>query len=479
MQSRSRPTLGALLIVVLSLALRAWLLLARPLWFDELFTLWAARQPTHDLVAALRVDSGPPAFYLLEGPFARLADRASAGDAWLRVPSFLAGLALLLAARALPRGAPRALFVVLVSGSTLLNLYAAEARPYALLAALLLALFLLALRGQERVPRLAATAAVAALALYTHYLALFALAALLGLSAAARRWRSFAALLAGAATFLPWAPVLRTQPAAAVAWIREPLARTAAGMLSSFGGVGRIPSPFQPRVPPALFVAGAVVGAVCWIALLLGSRRDRGARDAAAFVLLVLAGVAAAGFVRPIVFAGRTEMAVLPVFLWGLAAAPRSRGLSVAAVAAAALGLAATAATALHAHEEAESSAVAASLARVAREGDVVVASASFYLPARLAFERGRLAAPVRALPEELAAHPGWFVPARPGPAEELRLAAAMADVAPGHRLFLVLPPPYQTEGLARALESAGRVEPLLRTEDAVVLAWTRAESTR
>jgi hypothetical protein len=437
-------------------------LIARPLWFDELFTLWAARQPTRDLVAALRLDSGPPGFYLLERPFARLADRASAADAWIRVPSLLASLALLLAARALSRGASRALFVVLVSGSTLLNLYAAEARPYALLAALLLALFLLALRGEERPSRLVAAAVVAALALYTHYLALFALAALLVLSAAARRWRSFAALLAGAAVFLPWAPVLRAQPAAAVAWIREPLARTAAGMLSSFGGVGRVPSPFQPRVTPALFVAGVLAGAACWVVLLLRSRRDRDARDSAAFVLLVLAGVAAAGFVRPIVFAGRTEMAVLPVFLWGLAAAPGSRGLRAAA--------------ALHAHEESAPSAVAASLARAAREGDVVVASASFYLPARLAFERGRLAAPVRALPEELAAHPGWFVPTLPGPAEEIRLAAAMAEIVPGHRLFLVMPPPYQTDGLARALEGAGRVEPLLRTEDAVVLAWTRAD---
>jgi mannosyltransferase len=451
-------------------------LIARPLWFDELFTLWAARQPTRDLVAALRLDSGPPGFYLLERPFARLADRASAADAWIRVPSLLASLALLLAARALSRGASRALFVVLVSGSTLLNLYAAEARPYALLAALLLALFLLALRGEERPSRLVAAAVVAALALYTHYLALFALAALLVLSAAARRWRSFAALLAGAAVFLPWAPVLRAQPAAAVAWIREPLARTAAGMLSSFGGVGRVPSPFQPRVTPALFVAGVLAGAACWVVLLLRSRRDRDARDSAAFVLLVLAGVAAAGFVRPIVFAGRTEMAVLPVFLWGLAAAPGSRGLRAAAIAGAALGLATTAATALHAHEESAPSAVAASLARAAREGDVVVASASFYLPARLAFERGRLAAPVRALPEELAAHPGWFVPTLPGPAEEIRLAAAMAEIVPGHRLFLVMPPPYQTDGLARALEGAGRVEPLLRTVDAVVLAWTRAD---
>jgi hypothetical protein len=251
-------------------------------------------------------------------------------------------------------------------------------------------------------------------------------------------------------------------------------------MLSSFGGVGRVPSPFQPRVAPALFAAGAVVGAACWGALLLRGRRDRDARDAAAFALLVLAGVAAAGLVRPILFAGRTEMAVLPVFLWGLASASASsrdgRALRAAGLAAAALGLAATAATALHPYGSSAPSAVAASLTGAAQEGDVVVASASFYLPARLASERGRLRASVRALSEDSAAHPGWFVPARPGAGEELRLAAAMADVPPGRRLFVVAPPPYLTEGVARTLATGGRVETLLRTEDAVVLAWTRGE---
>ncbi|HEY4230185.1 MAG TPA: hypothetical protein VGO79_08425, partial [Thermoanaerobaculia bacterium] len=84
-----------ILVALLSLFLRLQILRTRPLWFDELFTFWAARLPLSGLLDALRFDSGPPGFYLLEKPFALLADRATKGDAWLRAPSFLAGLGLL------------------------------------------------------------------------------------------------------------------------------------------------------------------------------------------------------------------------------------------------------------------------------------------------------------------------------------------------------------------------------------------------
>lgn len=476
MQSRSRVTIGLLLLVaLLSAALRFWILLARPLWFDELFTFWAARLPLRDLLAALRLDSGPPGFYLLERPFALLADRLGGTDWLIRAPSFLAGLALLWAARTLPRGVARAFFVLLVSGSTLLNLYSAEARPYAVLALLALVLFRLSLGGDQTARRLAATAGVAALALFTHYLALFVVAALLLLAARARRWRSCAALLAGTATFLPWTPVLRGQPDAAVAWIREPFAASAAGLLSALGGVGRVPGAFGAPPPAALFFAGAAAGAACLLSLLNAARRQRDAAESLAFVLLVLGGVLLAGIRKPILFTGRTEMAVLPVWIWGLAsAAGGGRMLRVSCAAAATLGLLATAEAARQSRMPTTPSVVAESLSRAAAPADVVLASASFYLPARLAFERGLLAAPVRALPAELSTHPGWFVPALPGRADEDLLASTMAGVAPGGRLFLVVPPLYQTEGLTRTLLAAGgEVRPLVRSRDAVVTLWT------
>ncbi|HEY2797931.1 MAG TPA: hypothetical protein VGK26_08595 [Thermoanaerobaculia bacterium] len=482
MQGRSRATIGLLLpllVAIVSELLRLQLLRARPLWFDELFTFWAARLPLQGpsgLLDALRFDSGPPGFYLLEKPFALLADRfaESNGDAWLRTPSFLAGLGLLWGMRTLTSGISRALFVILVSGSTLLNLYAAEARAYAALAALALALFLLALRGAETGRRLAATAVVAALALYTHYLALFVVAALLLLAAQARRWRSCAGLLVGTVVFLPWLPILRAQPAAAVAWIREPAAASSVGVLSALGGVGRVPGAFGTLPWSVLYAGGVAVGAACLVLLLLAARRERDAAQSAAFVLLVLGGVAAAGLFRPILFPGRTELAVLPVWVWGIASASRGgRALRAAGGVAAALGLVATVALARQPHPLSPLSAVTESLARAAEPGDSVLAAGSFYLPARLASERRQLAADVSALPVELAKHPGWFVPALPGRSEEELLASTLAGVPPGSRLFLVLPAPYQTEGMNRVLADAGgQVRPLIRSRDAAVTLW-------
>ncbi|HEY1250881.1 MAG TPA: hypothetical protein VGH97_06800 [Thermoanaerobaculia bacterium] len=480
MQGRSGATLltgFVLLLALLSVLLRFQLLRARPLWFDELFTFWAARLPLRELIDALRRDSGPPGFYLLEKPFALLADRAPNGDAWLRVPSFVAGLGLLWCAPTLASKVARGFFVLLVSGFTLVNLYAAEARAYAPLGLLALVLFVLALRGEESLRRLAATAAVAALALDMHYLGLFVLAALLLLAARARRWRSCGALLLGGAVFLPWIPILRAQPAAAIAWVHESAGASAAGVLSALGGVGRVPAAFGTPPPPALFLAAAAAGIACLTLLLDVARRDRDAAEAAAFVLLVLAGVAASGLVRPVLFPGRTEMAVLPVWIWGLASAIRSsRALRVAGGAAAALGFVATFGLARQARTASPPVyvAVAESVSRAAEPGDAVLAAGSFYLPARLASERGQLVAPVHALPAELSEHPGWFVPALPGRAEEDLLARTLAAVPPGGRLFLVLPAPYQTEGVNRVLNGAGGdARALIRSRDAAVTLWT------
>jgi hypothetical protein len=463
------------LLAAASVAARAALALTRPLWFDETFTVWAARLPLKNLIAVLRLDSGPPGFYVLEKPFALLADRFAEGDRLLRVPSFLAVLLLFAAARTLPRGAARFSFVALLSGSALLNLYAGEARPYALLASLCLALFLFALRGEETGRRLLACTVVAALALYTHYLALFAVAALVTLTLRARRWRSCSALMVGAALFAPWAPVLRGQPAAAVAWMRESAVASVVGFLSAFGGVGRFSSQFGPPAP-LLFFGGAAAGALSLVWLLARARIDRDVRDAAAFVILVLGGALAVGVLKPIVFAGRTELAVLPVWIWGLArSVPESRPLRKASVAITALGFVATLGAELHPHAPPAAETVTESIARVAQPGDSVLAAASFYLPARLASERGRMAAEVEPLPAELAAHPGWFVPALPGADEERRVAEAAAKTPPGRRLFLLLPPAFATPGLAKAIAApSGRARELMRSPDAVVLLWTR-----
>ena len=50
---------------VVALALRTLGAWWRPPWHDEYFTAWVSALPPADLIAALRVDSGPPLPYLL------------------------------------------------------------------------------------------------------------------------------------------------------------------------------------------------------------------------------------------------------------------------------------------------------------------------------------------------------------------------------------------------------------------------------
>ncbi len=421
-----------------------------------------------DLVAALRLDSGPPGFYLLERPF------AAGGDALLRAPSLLAAFLLFAAAATLPHGRARTIYVALASCAALPTLYAAEARPYALLALLGLALFLLAARGEESAGRLASAAALSAAALWTHYLAIFVVAALVLLAAGRRRFRSALALAAGAAAFLPWLPVLRGQPGEAVAWMQESALASLAGFLSALGGVGRIPPPLGGPAPRLLFLGGIAAGALLLAAVAARARRDRDVRAALVFVAVVLGAAMLAGAWRPVAFAGRTEMAVLPVWIWAIAkASGESRAARWGAAAAVLLGAAATAAVALGPSPSTEASDIAAAVSRTARPADAVAAAGGFYLPMRREAGRQPAAVTVHALPVELAAHPGWFVPGLPAEGERQALAVAAGGLAPGGRLYVVLPPAYATPELLSALPG-GAVRELSRSPNALVLLWTR-----
>jgi catechol 2,3-dioxygenase-like lactoylglutathione lyase family enzyme len=106
-------------------------------------------------------------------------------------------------------------------------------------------------------------------------------------------------------------------------------------------------------------------------------------------------------------------------------------------------------------------------------DGDAVIAGPGFYLPARLAADRGDLRAAVSALPAGDADHPGWFVAALPGPDEEREVARTMDALPPGGRLFLLIPPPHQTPGIMRTLFSRGTVREIVRQPDAVLLLWS------
>jgi len=457
---------------VVSTAARLRLLIVRPLWFDEVFTLWAARLPFRQLSDVLRNDSGPPLFYLLEKPFVAIGERLSA-DVFARALPFAATLALLVGAFSLPSRAARIRFVVLASVSPLLLLYSAEARAYALLSLAVFLLFLLAFILPERPRNFAAIALFSAVSLYLHYLALFAVAALAAVAAAEKRRRSALAALGGAALFLFWIPIMRAQPRQAVAWMHEPAAELATGILASLGGAGRIPPPFGPPLPLALVALGGVLGLVLASSLARSWHVDPKLRRASAFLVLFFGSVLFASLAHPIAFAGRTEMAVLPVWLWTVAlAGERSRFLRGATWSAVAIASLSTVLSVAAPRGPSAAAWTLEALERTGRQGDVLFAGASFYLPARLAADRGRLPMSVHAFPLEQAAHPGWTVPRRSRAEDEAAVERALARAGPTGRVFFQVPPSYRKE-LHPLLAARGVTRRIVETPEMVLLVWS------
>ena len=420
----------------------------------------------------MKQDSGPPLWYVLEKPFVLLGERLGS-DALARVFPFLATAALFIAGRALPSSGAKARYAMLAALSPLLLLYSAEARAYALLSLECLALFLLAARGPESRPRLFVVALLSAAALYTHYLAIFAVAALTVVSAAEKRTRSAVALAAGALPFLAWIPVMSAQPHGAVAWMHEPPSELVTGILSSLGGAGRIPPPFGPPLPALLAGLGSVLALVIVFLLARQWREDVDVRRGASFLILFFGGVIFASFKRPVGFAGRTEMAVLPVWLWAVAVGgERSRAIragtfGVLLVAAVSSAILLTAPR----YESAPDRAVE-HLERLVEPGDVIFAAAHLYLPARLAADRGRLRVPIHAFPAEQAEHPGWSVPTYPAAPDRAAVARALDAAGSDGRVWFLVPRSY-SNALQPLLARRGRSRRIAESPEMLLLVWT------
>jgi hypothetical protein len=373
-----------------------------------------------------------------------------------------------------PAGGARRRFVFLAAASPLLLIYSAEARAYGLLAIECLALFLLAMRGEESPRRLVAAALVCAAALYTHYLAIFAAGSLTLVGLAEKRTRSALAMVVGAIPFLFWLPVMAAQPRDAVAWMHEAPSKLVTGVLSALGGGGEVPHPFGPPLPRLLVLTGAAIALVTAFGLARLWRADADARRASAFLVLFFGGVLFASLSRPVAFAGRTEMAILPVWLWIVAAAgERSRTVRIASLATVGVAVLSSAFL-LASHRERPGAAIVLErLERIARPGDVLVAGAHFYLPARLAADLGRLPIAVHAFPVEQAQHPGWSAPIALRPEDVAAVEKVLDRTAPGSRVYFGLPPSY-AGALHRLLASRGVVEEIVRTPEVVVLSWSR-----
>ena len=268
------PTaLGVLVLVALLLRLP---LMDDSFFGDELSTYFVVRDHgPREVVELVRSDQEqtPPLFFVL----AWFADLLGHDSSLMRLPSLLAGLALVpvvyaLGLRTAGRGAGL-LGACLVALSPFLVFYATEARSYgvALLLATLSTLALVtALQTRER--RWWAVYALAScLALYTHYTTVFVLAAQGGwaLVACREQWRPLvAANVAAGLAFAPWLPEYRADGDTPVARIIEALhpftlANVRADLQQLFAGVPFEPVSALPGRPVALaLLAGLLAAAV-------------------------------------------------------------------------------------------------------------------------------------------------------------------------------------------------------------------------
>jgi hypothetical protein len=379
---------------------------------------------------------------------------------------------LFAGARMLPRGGARRRFLWLAASAPLFLLYSAEARAYALLALFGFVLFLLVARDAAGLRGFVAIALAAALCLWTHYLALFLLVSLIFASLREGRGRAALALATGFGLFLPWSPILLGQPAAAMSWMREPAGTAPLAFLAALGGGARVPGPFGPPLPePLLWLAGAA--AVALLAGLFAVRpADEEGRIGLTAVLLTLAGILLASVWRPVAFPGRSEMAVIPIWIWVVArAGDRSRALRFLAGAAAAIGAIACLLISAAPRPQRPAEAALSALEAAARPGDLVVATVSFYLPARLARDRGRLAGELHALPADLEDHPGWSLPKAPSDADYRRLGRDIARAGAASSVLLLLDRFYWDRRVHQMLEGRGPAKPVAASPDWVLVA--------
>ncbi|MGZ5427898.1 MAG: hypothetical protein ACXWFS_02710 [Thermoanaerobaculia bacterium] len=406
---RARPALTralAFAAMAVGVVARIFSLVVRPLWADEIFTLTVARKSVPEILAALRVDSGPPLHYCFA--YVLLAPFPAPGfaDVLVRVLSLVVSLLhlplLFVVARRLGRpemGLPAA---ALYSVFPLAVAYAAEGRAYALASLLALLAFERALALRER-PRLGTALGLtlaAAGAVFTHYLAVFPVAALAILALDARPAARHALVLSGlaaAALAATWVPIALAQPHASMAWSME---AGFAGTLRDFPANLAFGAPAGGPAMAALGVAGAVLLAALltrdWRGVLAPVARVLGL----SLALLALAELGAGTLVLP----ERTALVFLPFAVLLLAAAPP--------FVPAAAGTLATALLALWLPRAAEPSPgelLARLLEAPARAGRRVLAAG--YWGPELDYRLARAGAPGRVVlfPSAVAAHPGWY----------------------------------------------------------------------
>ena len=432
--------------IALGAAARCTLLLERPLWADEIFTLNLARRSVAGIVEALRVDSGPPLHYVL----ARLAllplGPPGPLDVLVRLPSTIASLLhlplLVLVARrlkkpeaGLPAAALYALFPLAVT-------FAAEGRAYAVASLLVLAAFerALALRETPTAGRAAGLALAAGAALLCHYLTVFPLLGLLALlptSDSPVRARILVGLAGGAILFLPWLPIALGQPHASMAWAREP-------------NVAQVPFFFPVNLAFGI-VPGRNLGVLFVLAILiLGvalffARRGPLNPLAAVLVTGVLLLAAAHFLAGPFLLPERSAVLFLPFVALLLAGGPVPLPVLSAGVSLAGLVLLVRQAAAPLVSDQ-----VAALLEKEMKPGRKVCVAALWGPDLDYRLTRAGYPGCVVFFPSDVARHPGWF---EEGEIDAGRLAAEAHELvaSPSRPTLFLLPNGSRTAAALRA----------------------------
>ena len=446
--------LRLLFVAALLAGAAARLLLAflRPLWADEIFTLTLARRALPDLLAALRLDSGPPLHYFAAWLLLRPFPAPVSADVLVRLLSVAASLLHVPVLVQIGRrcGAPRAGVVaaMIYLVFPLAAVSGAEGRGYALASLLALAAFerLLALEETPGVGTAALAGLFGGAAVLTHYLALLPVAGMLLAALArgrARRLVFFSAALA-AALAASWLPVALRQPRASMAWAdAQPLGARALQVASNLVlGLSVEPG-------PARFLGPLALALLC--AAFLG-RRVR-ARVPAAMPLL--AGLALLvpliAFNRSALLPDRTALVFLPFVTLVLAEVralvPLAVGPAAAAVLAASLPgwLRPTPAAQL-----------AATLVPQVRAGARVVASELWGPELAYRLAREGLAGRVTLYPATVALHPGWYEESEVSGESLEAEAAAIVGTASGRTFYVLSPATRAGRVLLAELTSVG-----------------------
>lgn len=475
------------LLAAAGLVLRAAGALLRRPWHDEYFTVWIADSPWSELVPALAQDSGPPLPYVLAKllAFLGMAPLAAA-----RLVAVLAGFAaiLVVARAARATAGPRAAMwtVALLAFHPLAVAWSCEGRAYALLllgAALVWEGLAHVARHQRGSWRLVAGAG---LALWSHGLGLILLVATvvggLFLPRAARR-QSMAAAALALVSFLPWVPVMLTQPPASLAWMArawqslEPWHKVVAPIAflppgARFGSALDLPS-----APLAIVVVSAI--ATVALAAIAVVTRQREVLLTLGLVLLPVAALAAlAHLAVPAFYPGRGEALYLAPAL-GLLAAGAIRGRPHALVGILLVGIGAvTCSVALNSWRNTPprpEEQLAHIVATHVPSGGTVLVEGYWRLGLwyYLGAQRPRFG--LETFPPAANAHPGWYEGGGTAAEAELARLRLVTEVQQGRSVACVLPPPGAPSVLRTAAAAAG-LTPVTATPAAEVWIGRGAE---